>query len=191
MPPRNQKIIQWAILIGGALFVLAMFYGAGMRRQLTALRAMNEERKVAEQDYREAQRDLRLRLALAYQLEGRRQVALAVSELEKRNFGVAGERLAAAVSDLKIAQDANTNAPDLSEIQPRLAAVNLTATDNIESQRAALSEIAGQMDVILNNFVPEFLKGKLAEDAAHPIKKTTMNDVPLPPGNEVGRRSKE
>ena len=168
-----------------------MFYGAGMRRQRDALRAMNEDRKVVEQQYREAQRDLRYRLAVAYQLEGRRRIALALDEMEKRNFGVAQEHLAESVKLLETAHDANTNAVDLSSFLPRLKQTNLTATENIGEQRTALNTLARELDFALTGFVPDFLTAKTQEDTANPIKKVTMNDVPLPPGNEIGRKSKQ
>ena len=44
------------------------------------------------------------------------------------------------------------------------------------------------MDGMLGDFVPSFLKEKTEYDTAHPIIPPTMNDVPLPPGNEVMRR---
>jgi hypothetical protein len=179
------------LLIGGSLFILAMTYGAGMKRQVAALKEMNEQRKLVEQEYREAQRDLRYRLAVAYQLEGRRRIALALDEMEKRNFGVAQEHVTAATKLLETAQTANTNATDLSAFIPRLTQTNLTATENIGEQRTALNALARDLDATLTGFVPDFLTAKTQEDAAHPIKKVTMNDVPLPPGNEIGRRSKQ
>lgn len=189
--PLNQKTVQMVVLIGGALFILAMTYGAGMKRQVKVLKEMNEQRKIVEQEYREAQRDLRYRLAVTYQLEARRRIALALDEMEKRNFGVAQEHLATATKLLETAQTANTNAVDLSAYIPRLTATNLTATENIGEQRVALNTLARELDSALTGFVPDFLTAKTQEDTAHPIKKVTMNDVPLPPGNEVGRRSKE
>jgi hypothetical protein len=189
--PLDQKMVQRMILIGGTLIVLAMTYGAGMRRQVGALKAMNEQRKIVEQEYREAQRDLHIRLAVAYQLEARRHIALATDEMEKRNFGVAQEHIGTATKLLETAQAANTNAADLSAYIPRLTRTNLTATENIGEQRTALNNLARELDATLNGFVPDFLTAKSQEDAANPIKKATMNDVPLPPGNEVGRRSKQ
>jgi septation ring formation regulator EzrA len=189
--PLDQKAVRLALLIGGSLIVLAMTYGAGMRRQMGKLKEMNEQRKIVEQQYREAQRDLHYRLAVAYQLEGRRQVALALDEMERRNFGVAQERLTNAVKLLETAQSANTNAVDLSAFIPRLTQTNLTATENIGEQRTALNTLAREMDAKFTGFVPDFLTAKTQEDAANPIKKVTMNDVPLPPGNEIGRKSKQ
>src|SRR5688572_6703315 len=101
--PLNQKSVQLFLLIGGSLFILAMTYGAGMKRQVSALNEMNEQRKFVEQEYREAQRDLRYRLAVAYQLEGRRRLALALDEMERRNFGVAQEHITTATKLLETA----------------------------------------------------------------------------------------
>ena len=185
----KDRYVRWGILILGSIIVLAMAYGSGMRSQTKNVRAVDEQRKVAERDFRMAQRDLRLRLAVAQQLEGRRQVSLALLELDKRNFGAAQERLGAAVKQFQRAQAAGATIPDLSDASGKLAAINLTATPDTGSQRMEILSVVETMDKILTDFTPSFFENSAKTDAVSPIKKPTMNDVPVipPPGNDVTR----
>jgi len=175
------------ILIVGSVILLAMVYGSGMRSQVKKLQAINEQRKLAEQNYRAAQRDLHLRLAVAQQLEARRRLDLALVELDKRNFGAAHENVRTAADLLNAAQKANANTPDLSGIPSELGAMNLVSATDVATARMPLVEAARRMDKALSPFVPGFLDASAKADAAHPIKAPTMNDVPLPPGNDVTR----
>jgi hypothetical protein len=190
MDSKKQTLVRWTILIVGGAITAAMLYGSGMRSKVHEVRAVTNDLKIMGQKYRDAQRDLRYRLTVSYQLEARRQLALALDEMEKRNFGVAQERLASTISLLETAQKAGTTAPDFSLLITKLKSVSLTATENIGEQRGAINDLAREMDTTLSGFVQEFLTSKKAEDDAEPIKRSSLNDVPLPPGNEIGRRSK-
>jgi hypothetical protein len=180
---RTRKII----LIVGSIVLLAMVYGSGMRSQVRKIQAINEQRKLAEQNYRVAQRDLRLRLAVAQQLEARRRLELAMGELDRRNFGVAHDHIRTAADLLNAAQKANTNTPDLSALAAQLEAINLVSATDVAAARLPLVDAAHKMDAALSPFIPRFLDASVKADAAHPIKAPTMNDVPLPPGNDVTR----
>src|SRR5262249_48223035 len=133
-------------LVVGTLIVLAFAYGSGMRRQLKVIQAVNEQRKLTEQNYRTAQRELRLRLAVAQQLEARRRLDLALVELDKRNFGAAQENVRPAADLLNAAKRANANTPDLSEIAASLGAMNLVSATDVASARLPLVEVARRMD---------------------------------------------
>ena len=183
---KNRRV-RLVILIVGSLLVVAMAYGSGMRGEQRIAKRIDEQRKLAQQDLREAQRTARLRLAVAEMLEGRRQVALALTELDRRNFGVAQEHLTQAAKRLSDAQDANTTSPDMTALLTRLKATSLVAAADIGGQRDNLTALAADMDKALDGYIPTFVDGGLADDKAHPIKNPTMNDVPQLPGNDVTR----
>ncbi|MBC8102481.1 MAG: hypothetical protein H7Z41_07815, partial [Cytophagales bacterium] len=86
---KKNQIVRSTILVIGTIVVIAMAYGSGMRAQVRKLTKINEERKVERRDLRLGQIDLRTSQALTQQLEARRQVALALLELDRRNFGAA------------------------------------------------------------------------------------------------------
>ncbi|GAB4470298.1 MAG: hypothetical protein OHK0029_43110 [Armatimonadaceae bacterium] len=190
MDEKRQKWVRWTILILGTIITLAMVYGSGMRRQRDVVKAIDRERDLAQQKVRIAQRDLRYRLAVTYQLEARRQLAIALDQLDQRNFGVAQEHLNRAVELLNTDEIRQANVLDFQSATERLAKTNLTATENIGEQRTTLNTIAREMDQAFQNFIPEFLQTKLAEDRADPIKMPSLNDVPPPTQMEVGRRSR-
>lgn len=187
----KQRNWQLFILITGSLVVLFMTYFSGMKAANRKARELDDRRKVAEQKYREAQRDLRVRLALTYQLEARRRLAMALEDMEKRNFGLAQDQVGLAAKLLEQAQASGAIVPDLTAAAQQLSQTSLTATENQEAQRTALINLSRQIDASLTEFVPPFLTEKEREDASNPIVQPTLNDVPLPPGKEVGRRSKE
>ena len=185
----KDRWVRWGILIIGSAIILAIFYGSGMRAQTKRLQAINEQRKVAEQNYRDAQREQRIRLAVAQQLEGRRQASLALLELDKRNFGAAQERLSEASKRLQAANVADSSVPNLAAIAEKFGAINLVATPDTGAQRTTILALVDEMDKAMTDFTPDFLNRSVAADTANPIKKPTMNDVPLPPamGNDVTR----
>jgi hypothetical protein len=185
----KDRFVRLSILIIGSLIVLAIAYGSGMRSKSKRIHDIDEQRKVAERDYRTAQRDLRLRLAVSQQLEARRQVSLGLLELDKRNFGTAQERLQKASTLLKTAQTTEATIPNLLDIATKLAELNLVATPDTGAQRTALLEMAEAIDRELENSVPSFLENAAKADAASPVRKPTLVDIPvLPPaGNDVTR----
>jgi hypothetical protein len=190
-PDRPGDASRWmrpTILIVGTAVVLFMTYFSGVRQAKRMLTAKDEARKIAEQNYRVAQRDLIYRLTVAQQLEARRRVGAALQELDRRNFGVAQEHVKTAVGLMKTAQAAGTNAPDFSELTTALENINVIGATDVSAAREPLLNAMNQMDSALGEFVPGFLQEKAEYDKANPIIPPTMNDVPLPPGNEVMRR---
>jgi hypothetical protein len=183
----RDRRVRTILLIVGSVVLLAMVYGSGMRSQVRKIQAINERRKLADQNYRVAQRELRLRLAIAQQLESRRRLDLALAELDRRNFGVAQEHIHTAADLLNTAQKANASTPDLSDIAVQLGAMNLVSATDVAAARVPLVDAARKMDAALNPFIASFLETSAKADAAHPIKAPTMNDVPMPPGNDVTR----
>jgi hypothetical protein len=184
-PVRDPKFIhrfRLFILITGTLVTFAMVYGSGMRAQTRRVRDLDEQRKRIAQDLRQQQRVSRLRLAAVEQLEARRQVSLALLELDRRNFGTAQERVTEAVRLLDEAQKADSANPDLSAAADTLRRTTLAAAADVSGPREALLAVAAQMDAAFNGYTPRFIQDSVAEDAAHPIEKPTMNDVPNPNG---------
>ncbi|MBC8104607.1 MAG: hypothetical protein H7Z41_18685, partial [Cytophagales bacterium] len=154
---------------------------------------INEERKVERRDLRLGQIDLRTSQALTQQLEARRQVALALLELDRRNFGAAQERLGEAAARLENVQKANQAAvaakPQEPPVSPsdfaaaitQIRQVNLVATPDTGEQRERLLTLATQMDAELSKVAPR------ADSAFAPITVAppTLNDVPQLIGNDV------
>lgn len=189
---KNQRF-RAALLIVGTIFVLGMAYGSGMRGQVKKLQDFHEQLVTVRRDLRLSQIDLRASQALAQQLEARRQVTLALGELDKRNFGAAQERLTEAASRLKTVQKANDSARSAKPQQPSVAAadltaigtqikrINLVATSDTGAQREQLLAVAAQMDTELGKVAPK----ANAEFAAVTVDPPTLNDVPQLPGNDV------
>ncbi|MES2459441.1 MAG: hypothetical protein V4671_02575 [Armatimonadota bacterium] len=190
---KKNKAFRIALMTVGIIFVLGMAYGSGMRAQVHKLQKKNEEVKTARRDLRLSQMDLRTSQALAQQLEARRQVALALNELDKRNFGAAQERLAESALRLETVQKANENAlaakpqqpalsiADLTSFASEIKQIDLVATPDTGAQRERLLALAAQMDAELGKAVPK----PEAEFASITVPPPTLNDVPQVPGNDV------
>ena len=88
---------------------------------------------------------------------------------------------------LSDAQKANASTPDLSNVAARLREMNLVSATDVAAARLPLVDAARKTDEALNPFVAGFLEAGAKADAAQPVKAPTMNDVPLPPGNDVTR----
>lgn len=177
----KNNTVRLVILILGALYVLAMFYGGGMKRQVKTLQAINEQRKVAQREYRLSQMDLRLRLATMQQLEGRRQVSLALASAQSGDAAQTKKHVGEAVHLLIDADAAETSNADLSDEIVDLQKMEKAAT----VEPAQLAAVAARMDAALDTQVPNLIKNSAIDDKAHPIAPPTMNDVPQLPGNDV------
>ena len=174
---RNVRLV---ILVTGALYLTAMIYGGGMKRQVKTLQAINEQLKDAKREYRLSQMDLRLRLAAMQQLEARRQVGLAIP-LPRKPAIIAGtqKHVGEAVRLLGLADAAQTSNADLSDVLADLKKAQR------QTPQTDLAQIAARMDVALDKQVPDVLQNSAESDKAHPIIPPTMNDVPQLPGNDV------
>jgi hypothetical protein len=190
---KKNQAFRAALLIVGTIFVLGLAYGSGMRGQVRKLKAMNQKLVTVRRDLRLSQMDLRTNQALTQQLEARRQVSLALLELDRRNFGAAQEHLIEAASRLETVQQANNAAlaakpeqpavsiADLSSIGEQIKQIDLVATPNTGGQRERLLTIAAQMDSELSKAVPK----PDTEFAPITVDPPTLNDVPQLPGNDV------
>ena len=191
----NQKnqAFRAVLLIVGTIFVVGMAYGGGMKGQTKKLQAQNDLLVTARRDLRLSQMDLRASQALAQQLEARRQVSLALTELDRRNFGAAQERLAEAAARLDTVQKANETAraakpqqpavavADLTAIGTQIKQINLVATSDTGAQREQILALATQMDTELGKATPK----PNAAFAPVTVAPPTLNDVPQLPGNDV------
>lgn len=197
-PKRKDIVVRSLILIIGTLFVLSMAYGSGMRAQKRIVDSINEERKIAERDLRQAAGSLQVRLVLLRQLEARRLMHAALLELDRRNFGTAQGSLNQAVALLKEAGEAIATtqavAPDLASVASGLAEVQLVASEDFGVQRGRVVALSEEADAKISAFLPSFLEQAAASDDAlrthlrqRGADKPTMNDVPQTPGNDVTR----
>lgn len=195
---RNRTVI----LVSGIVIVLAMTYGSGMSAEMHKTKAVNELYKTARVDLRTTQLELRTDQAMLQQLEARRQLDLALAELDKRNFGTAQEHLTEAAARLDLVEQADQFAKahpvqtkddnvyqppvstlDFSALATQIKATNLVATADIGAQRDQIQGFAAQLDADLTKIVPK-------PDAAFTpvtVKPLTLNDVPETPGNDVTR----
>ncbi len=181
---RDRTVRQW-ILWGGAAIILVMVYFSGVRAAGKRLKEKDQEVKQVRQAWSGAQLDLIARYVIVSQLEARRQVALAMGDLDKRNFGSAAEKLARASALLKAVQKTNAVAPDLSTVADELGKITLAASDNTGSDRERLVALAARMDAALGDAVPPVLQaGKNLAD--NPPKSPTLNDIPALPADQVG-----
>jgi DNA repair exonuclease SbcCD ATPase subunit len=190
---KKNQAFRAVLLIVGIIFALGMAYGGGMKRQVKKLQAQNDKLVTTRRDLRLAQMDLRNNQALTQQLEARRQLSLALIELDKRNFGAAQEHLGEVSSRLETIKKANDAAQATKPQQPMVSLtnltaigeevkqVNLTATPDTGSQRERLQALAAQMDAELSKAVP----APDAEFAPITVDPPTLNDVPQLPGNDV------
>ena len=176
----KNRTVRIVILGLGALYIMAMFYGGGMKRQVKTLQALDEKRKVALREYRLSQMDLRLRLAAMQQLEGRRQVGLAVVSAQSGNATDAQKHVSDALHLLIDADGAETSNADLSD-----EIVELQKLEKGGATPESLTSIAAQMDAALDKQIPGIIRTATIDDKAHPIVPPTMNDVPQLPGNDV------
>ena len=182
----KNRTVRLVILITGAIYIGAMVYGSGMKRQVKTLQSVNEQRKNAQRDYRLAQMDLRLRLAAMEQLEARRQLGFAISDAQ--NGGSGSPYIGDAVRLLTDAQNANTSNADLSESLSDINTYLLGESVTYRSPQvwaASAAEIAKKMDAALDKQIPNVIKSSRDSDTAHPVIAPTMNDVPQLPGNDV------
>jgi hypothetical protein len=182
-PPANaaqQTRIRRLILGIGSLVVLAMVYGSGMRQSTRKLRVLENTLKVARQDARSAQLALQAREAQLQQLEARRQLALALSALDARNYGIASERVAEAARRLQTAESVGAaTTADTGTLSRTLTSFQIPAGANLEQPRSALLDAAKELDAALRKVVPE-------PTALTPVTvpPPTANDVP---NYEIGR----
>lgn len=176
----KNRTVRIVILTLGALYIMAMFYGGGMKRKVKEAQAIDEKRKTALREYRLSQMDLRLRLATMQQLEGRRQVGLAVVSAQSGNTADAQKHVGDALHLLIDADGAETSNADLSN-----EIVTLQQLEKGGATVPALSSVAAQMDAALDKQVPGIIRTATIDDKAHPIVPPTMNDVPQLPGNDV------
>jgi len=181
---RDRAVRQW-ILWGGAGIILVMTYFSGVRAAGKRLKVKDQEVKQVRQLWSDSQLALIARYAFLGQLEARRQVALALGDLDKRNFGSAQEKLVRAAALLQDAAKTNATAPDMNVVADDLAKITLAASPNTGDDRDRINAIAARMDAALGEAVPPVLAaGK--RDAENPPKLPTLNDIPLLPTDPVG-----
>ena len=182
---------RFAILLIGALVILAMTYGSGMRRQKNQLEAKVEEAKIYKVDLRLTQMELRARDAYVQQLEARRQIALAEAALERSDAGAAQAALADAAARLRTAEQSDeTNLSNTKLVGETTEAVNPADPEplservkSLPMQKEAVARVATVLDAILKESAPK-------ADFLTPVTvpPPTLNDVPQTPsvpGNEV------
>lgn len=176
----RNRTVRLVILVTGALYLTAMIYGGGMKRQIKTLQVINEQLKDAKREYRLSQMDLRLRLAALQQLEARRQVGLATMSAQTGDNVGTQKHVGEAVRLLGLANAAQTSNADLSDVL-----ADLKKAEGSSTSQTDLTQIAARIDIALDKQVPDVLQNSADTDKAHPITAPTMNDVPQLPGNDV------
>jgi multidrug efflux pump subunit AcrA (membrane-fusion protein) len=178
---KTQETVRRVLIIGGSIFMLAMFYGSGMRGQVKKLQKQYEQVKIYRQEARLAQLTAQARDAQLQQLEARRLLDVAGTALQQGDTAAAKNTIAEAITRLRTAStvDAATTA-DLNGITDDLANLSL---ENRDAARLSLDGFAHAMDekFTQSGSIP-------APDALTPVTITppTDNDKPTL-GNDVTR----
>jgi len=140
----TQTRVRQVLIIGGAIFVIAMSYGSGMRAQVKKIQKQYEDVKIYRQEARVAQLTAQARDAQLHQLEARRLLDVAQDALSKGDAAKAKAAATEAVTRLQTAQKADAaTAADFSGLADDLAHVNFSDT---AAARLALVGFAAAMD---------------------------------------------
>lgn len=113
---------------------------AGHQQQTSALQARLDEN----------QRALSQANNRNHLLRARTELYRAATELDRRNFGNANDRLRAASAALgELGTDAGSPmAGDISKLRSAMAATDITVATNLEAQRDSILELARQLDTL-------------------------------------------
>jgi hypothetical protein len=169
--------VQKTILITGTLFVLGMTYGSGMRSQVTKLKTLTQEFKIAQRNLRSSELARKADIALLHQLEARRLLDRVLEAIAARNYGIANEQLKVAAAHLTSAQQASAaNTAALDALIPALTALGETPDPS------KITELARQMDTELEKVAP-----KPDYRSEITVPPPTGNDE-VDPGYEFGNR---
>ncbi len=103
------------------------------------------QRRLTEAQDRLPARDQRIAL-----LEARRQLALTIGQIERRNFGTAGDHLSAAGDRLGEAGDA----PEVTTLAADVAGYELSVTNDLGPAREAVGVFATRIDMMLTALGP-------------------------------------
>jgi len=139
----TQKQVRQFLLVGGAVFAIAMAYGSGMRAQVRVIQKEHEQYKIFRQEARVGQLAVRGREAQVQQLEARRLLDVAENALKRGDTSAAQTAVRTAVTRLETAQAADTaTGLDFAAILAELKAMSSPDADNAKSLR----DIADAMD---------------------------------------------
>lgn len=138
--PRMARWKRGLTLVVAVLSLLALAYGVGRMQGADAVSAV--ERSAAATRARLEGRTATLETELARAtrraaaLEARRQLGLAMLSVDERNFGIAQGQIAAARGALRGASPFDD--PGLSQVEARLAGMNIITAGDLAEQRAAI-----------------------------------------------------
>lgn len=147
MTPDSRKLL-WIvvsiIVVGGICYGIGWWQG---RVALTEARGQYESRITELQQQT---------VGLSAQLTEARQRALlmgarsdlyrAAADLDDRNFGLAEQSVNGAAKALAQVEELGPVSPELRSLREKLAGTDLTVAENLESQRATLLGLAGELD---------------------------------------------
>jgi hypothetical protein len=133
-----------AIYVGIGLAALGAAYGAGRLQTQAAVNEAEQQTLARAAAQAEQNKVLELEQAKVRELEGRRQLALALLALDERNFGTAQSHLKQASALLgETKGDAA-----MAELTAAIAAYTLVATDDTGAQRKQLLDWTRKFDAL-------------------------------------------
>ena len=136
----QSKLKRIALQSAAALAALGAAYGIGRFQTAQRIDAADQRATEATELARAAQEELARERGLTEQLEARRELSVALGALEKRNFGIAEEALQRA------AQRLEGSTGDLEAVRKAIAATRLVASEDLEAQRAKLTDLVRRFD---------------------------------------------
>lgn len=151
-PAQDQPGKRAAILIIGALVLVGMAYGSGLRTSTKRLAEAKQVLLRVQTQADAARSDVARRDTTIRQLEARRQLHLALIALDERNFGIAQGHLNAAAILLGNAGGGEGIAALTKEIR----GTNLVAAADFAEERRQILDFARRLDAAIP---PESLPG--------------------------------
>ena len=144
-PATDQPGKRAAILIIGALVLVGMAYGSGLRTSTKRLAEAKQELLRVQTQADAARSDVARRDTTIRQLEARRQLHLALIALDERNFGTAQGNLNASAILL-----GNAGGDDeMAALTKQIRGTNLVAAADFSGERQQVLEFARRLDAAI------------------------------------------
>lgn len=141
--PWQSKLKRIAIQTGVALAAIGAAYGVGRFQTSQRIDLAEKRAEEASALAKATQEELARERGLTQQLEARRELSLALSSLEKRNFGIAEEAL------VRAAQRLEGSSGDLDAVRKAIEGTRLVASEDLDAQRAKLLDLVRRFDAAL------------------------------------------
>lgn len=142
--PWKEKLKSFAIRSALVLAAMGAAYGVGRFQTSEKIDAAEQKTAEVTAAERAAQRALAEQRNVTKKLEARRQLSLALAQLDKRNFGLAQEELEQAAQLL-----AGHSTGDLETLRSSIASTKLVATEDLETQRGKILDFVRRFDAVV------------------------------------------